>query len=221
MSISIFLHLVYICFLTFGCLQLQFTKYCAILLLAVKYTNSNQYFLELLVTSRNNMSVKATGLLKRYFDYPTQRIVQGVVTGSQTQAVGHVEGNSTTGYWQHKEQQALPRMEPDHIQQLVQEQQDPIFVDLRGKYNPDGKGQIEGAINASMKQICMEPHKLLNDKEQPYVLYCDTGIRAKIAGMALRNRGFTNVGYLVYNEFVRTSSPSFLIQAKGPMKTSR
>eukprot|EP01023_Acetabularia_acetabulum_P032061 TRINITY_DN29983_c0_g1_i1.p1 TRINITY_DN29983_c0_g1~~TRINITY_DN29983_c0_g1_i1.p1 ORF type:complete len:166 (-),score=20.37 TRINITY_DN29983_c0_g1_i1:303-800(-) len=158
-----------------------------------------------------------TRLLSRYFEYPLGKLMLGGSASSVMQTVGHIENGAKSGYWKHYEQKDdIPQIQPDHIQQLIRQQQDAVLVDVRGKIKQKS-GQIEGAVNASMKQICMEPHKLLEDKEQPCILYCDTGIRAKIAGMALKNRGFTNVGYLVYNEFVRTGSPSLLMQAKSAL----
>ena len=82
--------------------------------------------------------------------------------------------------------------------QLVEwKKQEPelCILDVRSadEYN---SGHITGSINISHKEIFARLDELMPYKDRKVVVYCEGGIRARVAQIALVKAGFTNVFHL-------------------------
>jgi rhodanese-related sulfurtransferase len=68
----------------------------------------------------------------------------------------------------------------------------PVIIDVRspGEFE---NGHVPGAVNYPFWTIALRASELTAHREDPIVLYCGFGPRAKGAALALRVRGFRNV----------------------------
>eukprot|EP01026_Neomeris_dumetosa_P030264 TRINITY_DN2425_c1_g1_i1.p1 TRINITY_DN2425_c1_g1~~TRINITY_DN2425_c1_g1_i1.p1 ORF type:complete len:199 (-),score=18.31 TRINITY_DN2425_c1_g1_i1:385-981(-) len=118
-------------------------------------------------------------LLQRYFDYPVKAALNGNPTVQLGAAVKLVKQMG-----QSKQKSPETRVQTNNV-----------VVDVRDEQIKESR--IEGAQEVSFKSFYKDPSKQFDDKDAHYVLCCDTGMRSKVACMAMRNRGFNNVDYVV------------------------
>eukprot|EP01023_Acetabularia_acetabulum_P037078 TRINITY_DN3511_c0_g1_i7.p4 TRINITY_DN3511_c0_g1~~TRINITY_DN3511_c0_g1_i7.p4 ORF type:complete len:127 (+),score=25.05 TRINITY_DN3511_c0_g1_i7:76-456(+) len=74
-----------------------------------------------------------------------------------------------------------------------------VLVDVREGKNKESvtDGDVMfGAKRVAPRRLVMDPVSQFSDKNASYVLCCDTGMRSKVACMAMRNNGFSNVQFM-------------------------
>lgn len=71
----------------------------------------------------------------------------------------------------------------------------PVVLDVRSKREFD-EGHVPGSIHFPFWRVGSRWRLLAELRESPIVVYCGHGPRARIAGAALKRRGFTRITYL-------------------------
>ncbi len=81
------------------------------------------------------------------------------------------------------------------FQEWMEKKSDICILDVRsvGEYN---SGHVPGAINIGHTEISANLDKLKSYTNKDVVVYCERGVRARIAQKALMKAGFTNVHHL-------------------------
>ena len=67
-----------------------------------------------------------------------------------------------------------------------------LLVDVRSP-SEYSEGHLTGAVNIPWNQIAERKGEFGQDKNRPIVLYCETGIRAMVVELKLKNIGYKNV----------------------------
>ncbi len=77
----------------------------------------------------------------------------------------------------------------------IKQDSDICILDVRGgdEYN---SGHIPGAINIGHREIAADPEKLRQYANKKIVVYCEMGVRARIAQKALLKAGLAGVYHL-------------------------
>eukprot|EP01024_Parvocaulis_polyphysoides_P059321 TRINITY_DN640_c0_g2_i3.p2 TRINITY_DN640_c0_g2~~TRINITY_DN640_c0_g2_i3.p2 ORF type:complete len:167 (-),score=21.95 TRINITY_DN640_c0_g2_i3:2320-2820(-) len=122
-------------------------------------------------------------LLQRYFDYPARQVLHHAAGGIQAAPMG------AAFKLMEKVSKSLARPE---IENAEQKGNPDVLVDVREGQQKD----ILGAKRITSKSIVADPSGHFSDKDANYVLCCDTGMRSKVACMAMRNSGFSSVQYV-------------------------
>ena len=81
------------------------------------------------------------------------------------------------------------RVPPDDARQLVAAGAVLLDVRTKGEY---GDGGIEGSVNIPIQELPMRMDEL-GEKNQPIVVYCQSGGRSAMAKQLLEGNGFTKV----------------------------
>ena len=71
----------------------------------------------------------------------------------------------------------------------------PLILDVRTP-SEYADGHIPGAINIDFKQLKTRVNEIKQDQDLTIVVYCETGIRAKVAEVTLAQAGFTSILHL-------------------------
>lgn len=72
----------------------------------------------------------------------------------------------------------------------------PKFIDVRTQTEWD-LGHVEGAIHIPISELSKENTKIKKlNKSQTYIIYCNTGNRARQAAVLMRDIGFKKIYYL-------------------------
>jgi phage shock protein E len=81
------------------------------------------------------------------------------------------------------------------LKEWMQQKSDLCILDVRSprEYN---SGYVPGAINIGHTEISAHLDELVPYKNKDVVVYCERGVRARIAQKALVKAGFTNVYHL-------------------------
>lgn len=77
----------------------------------------------------------------------------------------------------------------------IQNQQPPLILDVRSQAEYDA-GHIPGAINIEFRELPNHLDRLDRHKNSPVVIYCEKGIRAKVAQATLSKAGFQSILHL-------------------------
>lgn len=97
----------------------------------------------------------------------------------------------------------MKHLHPKEAWDLLQQQPDALFIDVRMEIEVKYVGRPPGGINIPWyeypelkpdpKRFVLAVEKVAKSRDQPLVLLCRSGIRTLEAGRALVNAGFTNV----------------------------
>ncbi|MFT6927312.1 MAG: phage shock protein E [Psychromonas sp.] len=100
----------------------------------------------------------------------------------------------------------VTQIEPQQLIQQIENEKLLVIFDVRteDEYN---RGHIKGAINIPYNQLLKNQDKITAYKDQPVILYCHSGRRAKIAAGTLQKLGFTKLidlkGHMILWEQLR------------------
>ncbi|MDJ0799185.1 MAG: rhodanese-like domain-containing protein [Calothrix sp. MO_167.B12] len=89
----------------------------------------------------------------------------------------------------------ISRISQSELLTEIQAKQPPVILDVRTKKEYDG-GHIPGAINIDFKQLKQRINEIDRLKNSTVVVYCERGIRAKIAQATLYQAGFQSILHL-------------------------
>jgi outer membrane protein assembly factor BamB/rhodanese-related sulfurtransferase len=84
---------------------------------------------------------------------------------------------------------------PEALAEAIAAGTPPLVLDVRSKREFD-EGHLPGAVHLPFWRIGSRWQELADKRENPIVVYCGHGPRARMAGAALRRHGFTRVAYL-------------------------
>ncbi len=89
----------------------------------------------------------------------------------------------------------ISRISQAELMIQMQAEQPPLILDVRTKseYNT---GHIPGAININFKELKKRIHEIDDWKKSTVIVYCERGIRAKIAETTLHQAGFQSILHL-------------------------
>lgn len=87
-------------------------------------------------------------------------------------------------------------MSPSELMDQIAAGTPPVILDVRSRQE-FVQGHVPGAIHVPFWKVAAGSEKLFAFRDSPIVVYCGHGPRARIAGSALRRRGFRSVAYLV------------------------
>lgn len=87
-----------------------------------------------------------------------------------------------------------PRVAPGDLLAALEREQAPLVLDIR-THQEFRAGHVPGAVNVPLQAVASFAASLA-DKDQPLVLYCETGVRARSARYDLREMGFTHLTQL-------------------------
>lgn len=81
---------------------------------------------------------------------------------------------------------------PPQLLEQIEAQTAPVILDVRSarEYR---EGHIPDAINIEFRQLPQRLSELPTGKGQAIVVYCETGVRAAVANVALQNAGYTTI----------------------------
>jgi rhodanese-related sulfurtransferase len=81
------------------------------------------------------------------------------------------------------------------LQERMEQKSDLCILDVRGE-NEYKSGHVPGAINIGHTEISAHLDRLRPYENKEVVVYCERGVRARMALNALTKAGFTNVYHL-------------------------
>ena len=70
-----------------------------------------------------------------------------------------------------------------------------ILLDVRSKQEYD-EGHIQGAINIPEYEVSRQIEKIIPDKKQLIVVYCQSGGRSKNVFLIMQQKGYNNIYHL-------------------------
>jgi rhodanese-related sulfurtransferase len=86
-------------------------------------------------------------------------------------------------------------MKPSDLLQRISAGTAPAILDVRSRAEFDA-GHVPGALHVPFWKLVSQPPSLSLSPDETIVVYCGHGPRARLAGAALRRRGFRRVEYL-------------------------
>ena len=97
----------------------------------------------------------------------------------------------------------VPEVSPQDARAELESGTVDVVLDVREAYE-QRKGYIDGAIRISLDEVPDKANasmsgsdpRLTENKDARIVVYCATGVRSLLGGLALRNLGYTNVASL-------------------------
>jgi molybdopterin/thiamine biosynthesis adenylyltransferase/rhodanese-related sulfurtransferase len=106
--------------------------------------------------------------------------------------------------------------------QLLESKDPPAFVDVRERDEWD-EGHLPGAIHIPRGSLESRIETALPNREQPIVLYCQSGARSAFATKTLEQLGYTNVINLAggITDWKRNGLPTELSRALSPEQRQR
>jgi len=95
----------------------------------------------------------------------------------------------------YRSRSGAPDILQSQLKEWMQQKSDICILDVRSvdEYN---SGHIPGAINISYKEVSTHLDELKSFAEKNVVVYCERGVRARIAQKALEKAGFSGVYHL-------------------------
>lgn len=89
----------------------------------------------------------------------------------------------------------LRELLPEDLAAGMELRASPLVVDVRSRAE-FVRGHVPGAVNIPFWRFWLRHPKIAARHDDPIVVYCGHGPRARIAAAALRRRGFHNLRYL-------------------------
>jgi molybdopterin/thiamine biosynthesis adenylyltransferase/rhodanese-related sulfurtransferase len=86
----------------------------------------------------------------------------------------------------------IPEVSVDEVDKLRSGQTDPVLLDVREKEEYRA-GHLAGSLSIPRGFLEMQVEGQLPDKSHPVIAYCQSGTRSLLAGVVLKEMGYTNV----------------------------
>ena len=86
----------------------------------------------------------------------------------------------------------VPELSIDQVRAAVAGSKPPIVVDVREK-EEYREGHLPGAISIPRGFLEMQIEGKVDDKDQPVIAYCQSGIRSLFAAKAMKDMGYRDV----------------------------
>jgi len=93
---------------------------------------------------------------------------------------------------------SIPKANPDAVMNFIGDGEAPAILDVRTKSEFD-RGHLPSAINASVFSLVSEHDELAISQQEPLIVYCGSGLRARIGAMILKLSGYEAVYLLEGN----------------------
>jgi len=90
---------------------------------------------------------------------------------------------------------AIRRISQAELMIQIQAEQPPLILDVRTRYEYDA-AHIPGAININFKELKKRINEIDDWQKSTVVVYCERGVRAKIAETTLQQAGFQSILHL-------------------------
>lgn len=85
-----------------------------------------------------------------------------------------------------------PKVSADALMDFIGDGEAPAILDVRTKAEYDS-GYLPNAIHASVFSLYTEHKNLAISQQETLVLYCGSGLRARVGALILRMAGYTSV----------------------------
>jgi rhodanese-related sulfurtransferase len=85
-----------------------------------------------------------------------------------------------------------PRIEPTSLAERLGQPDAPLLLDVRSR-EEYVRDRIPGALNIHYTEVARRLGEVGGDRAREVVVYCETGVRARVARGALADGGFTRV----------------------------
>jgi rhodanese-related sulfurtransferase len=107
----------------------------------------------------------------------------------------------------------------EDLLEQIERGQAPAILDVRSRAEFE-RGHVPGAVNVPFTSLLFGSPPLSFARDEPVVVYCGHGPRARLAGVALRRRGFAAIRYLAghMSGWIRAGLPT---RSHTPARTSR
>jgi rhodanese-related sulfurtransferase len=86
-------------------------------------------------------------------------------------------------------------LQPEELLALIERGEAPAIVDVRTRAEFE-QGHVPGAVNVPFTSLLFGSPALPFTPDEPVVVYCGHGPRARLAAAGLRRRGFSAIRYL-------------------------
>ena len=91
-------------------------------------------------------------------------------------------------YWPN----STPKVTSEALMKFIGEGEAPAILDVRTKSEYDA-GHLPNAIHASVFSLFYEHYNLAISQQEPLIIYCGSGIRARVGALILRMSGYESV----------------------------
>ena len=85
-----------------------------------------------------------------------------------------------------------PKVSSESLMKFIGDGEAPAILDVRTKFEYDA-GHLPNAINASVFSLFSEHDNLAISQQEPLIIYCGSGLRARIGALILRLTGYESV----------------------------
>ena len=93
---------------------------------------------------------------------------------------------------------SIPKADPDALMGSIGSGEPPAILDVR-TLNEYERGHLPRAIHASVFSLISEHDELAISQQQPLIVYCGSGLRARVGALILKLSGYQNVYLLEGN----------------------
>ncbi len=87
---------------------------------------------------------------------------------------------------------STPKVSPTTLMQFIGDGEAPAILDVRTQAEYEA-GHLPGAIHASVFSLFSEHENLAISQEETLILYCRSGLRARVGALILRAAGYDSV----------------------------
>lgn len=91
-------------------------------------------------------------------------------------------------YWPN----STPKVTPEALMEFIGDGEAPAILDVRTRPEYDA-GHLPNAIHASVFTLFSEHYNLAISQQETIILYCGSGIRARVGALILRLAGYESV----------------------------
>ncbi len=104
---------------------------------------------------------------------------------------------------------SIPKANPEALMAFIGEGDPPAILDVRTKTEFE-RGHIPKAIHASVFSLMSEHDDLAISQQEPLIVYCGSGLRARVGALILKMSGYEIV-YLLEGNLKNWKSEGFPI----------
>ena len=87
---------------------------------------------------------------------------------------------------------STPKVTPEALIEFIGDGEAPAILDVRTKPEYDA-GHLPNAIHASVFSLFFEHYDLAISQQEPLIIYCRSGLRARAGALILRLSGYDSV----------------------------
>lgn len=84
------------------------------------------------------------------------------------------------------------KVSPDSLMSMMDSGETPVIIDVRNRIEYD-RGHIPSAINVAMGLLFFQHDEIAVSQKSDIVVYCNSGVRGRIASVFLRGVGFESI----------------------------